>query len=272
MDAPDSPPADDRPGSNDPADRAARAGRGQSGPAARSGQGRDGRGASVGGGPIGSRPVGPTGPRGTVVLVHGIWMHGLAMAPMGARLRRLGHRTRRFSYDFLTKTPAENGDALAEFCRELDAEQAERAPVHLVGHSLGGIVVLHCLDRHPDLPIERVVLLGSPVRGSAVARRVHANEILRPLLGRAGERGLLGDVPEFAGRQELGIVTGSGRFGLSALLFPLDEDGDGVVGESETVIENAAERVTVSDSHSALMVSAQAAELVARFVERGRFR
>ena len=222
--------------------------------------------------PIGPRPVGPSGPRGTVVLVHGIWMHGLAMAPMAARLKRLGHRTRRFSYDFLTRTPAENGDALAAFVRELDADQPAGAPVHVVAHSLGGIVTLHCLDRHPDLPVERVVLLGSPVRGSSVAKRVHANEILRPLLGRSVERGLLGDVPEFAGRQELGVITGSGRFGLSALLFPLDEDGDGVVGESETVIENAAERVTIPDSHSALMVSAQAAELAARFVERGRFR
>lgn len=222
----------------------------------------------------GARPVGRTrtGPRGTVVLVHGIWMHGIAMAPMSARMTRLGHRTRLFSYDFLRRTPAENGDALADFCRALDDDQPERAPVHLVAHSLGGIVVLHCLDRHPDLPVERVVLLGSPVRGSEVARRVHANDLLRPLLGRAGEGGLLGGVPEFAGRQELGVITGSGRFGLSALLFPLDEDGDGVVGASETVIENAAERVNLPISHSSLMISAQAAELAARFVERGRFR
>ena len=214
----------------------------------------------------------PRGPRGTVVLVHGLYMHGLAMVPMSRQMQRLGHRTRRFSYDFLSRSPAENGDALADYVRALNADQPAPSPVHLVAHSLGGIVALHCLDRHPDLPVERVVLIGSPVRGSSVARRVHANDLLRPLLGRAGERGLLGDVPEFAGRQELGVIAGSGSFGLSALLFPLDEDGDGVVGASETVIENAAERVVVPRSHSALMISSEAARLAARFVETGRFR
>ena len=39
-------------------------------------------------------------------------------------------------------------------------------PVALVGHSLGGLVALEALRRQPDLPVSRVVCLGSPLRGS----------------------------------------------------------------------------------------------------------
>ena len=202
-----------------------------------------------------------------VVLVHGIWMHGVAMQVLGRLLERHGYRTHRVSYDFLRASPAENAERL---CREIRA--LGEAPVHLVGHSLGGIVVLHLLDAHPELDVGRVVLLGSPVLGSDVARRVHENALLRPLLGRSVEKGLLGGAPGHDGRIPLGIITGSGRFGLSALLYPLDGAGDGVVAERETLLDNVAERISLPRSHSRLIFSRLCAEHVARFIESGTFR
>ena len=43
--------------------------------------------------------------------------------------------------------------------------------VHLVGHSMGGVLILRALQADPGMPPGRVVLMGAPVRGSAVARR-----------------------------------------------------------------------------------------------------
>ena len=210
---------------------------------------------------------GGRGGRGTlVVLVHGLWMPGLVMQAMALLLERRGHRTRRLSYDFLSRSPAENADALREQILAL----GER-PVHLVAHSLGGIVALHLLSRHPELAIDRVVLLGSPVRGSGVARRVHGNPLLRPLLGRSVESGLLGGAPGVDGSRQIGVITGSGRFGLAALFYPTDERGDGVVIESETRLDNVVERVSVPRSHSAMLFSRRCAALVARFLETGTF-
>lgn len=202
-----------------------------------------------------------------VVLVHGIWMHGLAMQVIGKLLEQEGFRTHRVSYDFLGASPAENAEAL---CAEIRA--LGEPAVHLVGHSLGGIVVLHLLHAHPELAIGRVVLLGSPVKGSGVARRVHDNALLRPLLGRSVEGGLLGGAPGHDGRVPLGIVTGIGRFGVSALLYPQEETSDGVVAESETELDNVTERVSVPRSHSALIFSRQCAAHVARFLRTGTFR
>ena len=202
-----------------------------------------------------------------VVLVHGIWMHGLAMQVIAKFLEGHGYRTHRVSYDFLRASPAENA---ATLCREIRA--LGETHVHLVGHSLGGIVVLHLLHAHPELDVGRVVLLGSPVRGSDVARRVHANALLRPLLGRSVEGGLLGGAPGHDGHVPLGIITGNGRFGLSALLYPSEESSDGVVAESETLLDNVTERITLPRTHSSMIFSRLCAEHVARFLASGTFR
>ena len=202
-----------------------------------------------------------------IVLVHGIWMHGVAMQFIARLLERHGYRTHRVSYDFLRASPAENAEAL---WREIRALGEER--VHLVGHSLGGIVVLHLLHARPELDVGRVVLLGSPVLGSGVARRVHESPLLRPLLGRSVESGLLGGAPGHDGRVPLGVITGNGRFGLSALLYPSEEAGDGVVAESETLLDNVTERISLPRTHSSMIFSRLCAEHVARFIRTGTFR
>lgn len=206
-------------------------------------------------------------PDQVTVLVHGIWMQGVMMRLMGKMLEARGFRTHSVSYDFLKNSPAENADALYREIGELGARR-----VNLVGHSLGGIVILHLLHRHPEADIDKVVLIGSPVRGSYVARRVYEARMLRPLLGRSIEGGLLGGAPAFEGRRPLGIITGSGNLGITALLYPTGDDSDGVVRESETLIDNATDRVTLPLSHSTMIFSRECSDYVARFLTLGRFR
>lgn len=189
------------------------------------------------------------------------------MRVMGRMLEAKGIRTKAISYDFLKRTPAENAQRLYDDIGLLGAKK-----INLVGHSLGGIVILHLLDQHPDLHIDKVVLIGSPVKGSSVARRVHKVPLLRPLLGQSIERGLLGGAPTFALNRPLGIITGRGTLGISALFYPLGENSDGVVQESETLLENATDRISLPLSHSSMIFSRQCSEYVAQFITTGRFR
>lgn len=201
------------------------------------------------------------------VLVHGIWMQGFMMTVLAKRLRELGFRSTTFSYDFLSNSPAENAQDLYRQIGEIGARR-----VNLVGHSLGGIVILHLLDQFPALEVNKIVLIGSPVKGSYVARRMHASRIFRPLLGKSTEGGLLDGAPAFRSERPLGIITGSGRLGIVALLYPPGNDSDGVVRHSETMIENATDRICVSSSHSAMIFSRKCADYVANFLNLGRFR
>ena len=201
------------------------------------------------------------------VLVHGIWMQGVMLRILGKNLERFGFRTHSVSYDFLRQSPEENARSLFDDIGLLGARQ-----VNLVGHSLGGIVILHLLHQYPELAVGKVVLIGSPVHGSSVATRMHKTPALRLLLGRSVEKGLLGGAPAFQSDIPLGIITGKGKMGITALLYPTGEDSDGVVRECETWINEAADRISVPRSHSALIYSSRCAHYIARFLQTGRFR
>lgn len=201
------------------------------------------------------------------VLVHGIWMQGVVMKVMGRMLENRGFRTHSVSYDFLKNSPEENAQALFDEIGQIGARR-----VNLVGHSLGGIVILHLLHRFPDLPVDSIVLIGSPVQGSHVARRLYDSALLRPLLGRSVEEGLLGGAPEFSRDRPLGIITGSGKMGITALFYPAGGSSDGVVRESETLIESATDRISLPLSHSTMIFSRKCCDCVASFLTTGRFR
>lgn len=213
-----------------------------------------------------TRPAGGGHRDELIVLVHGIWMQGFMLRILGQMLMREGYRTHEVSYDFLGRSPEENAGQLFE---EITGLQAKT--IHLVGHSLGGIVILHLLKHHPDAGIGKVVLLGSPVRGSRVAKRLHESQLLRPLLGRSVEHGLLGGAPGYDGQRPLGIITGSGQFGIGSLLYPAGEDSDGVVTLNETLLDNVTDRTTVPFSHSTMIFSRRCAALIAQFLQHGRF-
>jgi len=215
----------------------------------------------------------PQNPRTTprqdqvTVLVHGIWMQGVMMGVLSKKLQRQGFRTHCVSYEFLSNTPEQNAQKLYEDIGYLGART-----INLVGHSLGGIVILHLLNQYPELDIDKIVLIGSPVNGSSVAKRMHKSKVLRPLLGRSVDGGLLGGAPAFNGEKPLGIITGTGKLGITTLLYPTGADSDGVVKNCETLIDNATDRITVPRSHSGLIYSGKCATYVANFLNYGRFR
>jgi pimeloyl-ACP methyl ester carboxylesterase len=202
----------------------------------------------------------------TVVLVHGIWMTSLELLLLEWRLRRCGFRTLRFRYRSLRRTVRHNGAELAHRVRALAAGR-----VHLVGHSLGGLVILQALQDEPGLLTGRVVLLGSPVGGSAVARRVARRRSLRWLIGRATEQALLGDGPRWRGWQSLGMIAGCQSFGIGRLLGGLSGVNDGVVNLEETRVEGARDRLVVDTTHIGLVISRQVAAQVCAFLKYGRF-
>jgi pimeloyl-ACP methyl ester carboxylesterase len=202
----------------------------------------------------------------TIVLVHGIWMSGLELVLLAWRLRRCGYRTLRFRYRSLRRPVRHNGEFLARRVRQFPAGK-----IHLVGHSLGGLVVLQAMQDHPDLITGRIVLLGSPVNGSAVARHIHERRLLRWMIGRSGEQGLLGGGPRWKGAQSLGVIAGSRSLGIGRLMGGLSGVNDGVVNLEETILESAQDRMVVKSTHMGLFISRRVADQVCAFLKHGRF-
>jgi pimeloyl-ACP methyl ester carboxylesterase len=203
-----------------------------------------------------------------VVLVHGLWMDVVAMWPLGRRLAR-AHRFRPtgFRYASLRRTLGENAASLSRACDALPGEM-----VHFVGHSLGGIVVLTMLERCGWTRPGRVVALGSPFLGSAVARARLGGRLFSALLGRGvQEAAWTVDRAPWTGPQEIGVIAGSVPFGLGALLARIEKPHDGTVTVAETRLPGAADHAVVPVTHTALLLSPTVADLTGRFLRTGRF-
>ena len=64
--------------------------------------------------------------------------------------------------------------------------------VHLLGHSLGGIVILRCLERHPQQPPGRVVIMGTPSMASQAAVALARFRVRARAAGRGRRQGIAG--------------------------------------------------------------------------------
>lgn len=210
-----------------------------------------------------SDDVSTDGTAPAVLLVHGIWNAKAWLAPFALRLRREGLAPRLFGYDSVLREPERAGDRLIAHLR--------RHPVELlVGHSLGGLVILEALRRAPELPVRRVVCLGSPLRGSGVATAIGGRPALSLLLGRS--RGLLetGCAP-WQGPAAVGVVAGNLARGVGGWFTRMDGESDGTVSVAETRLPGLADHCIVPASHSGLILSADAARQAGHFLHHGRF-
>jgi pimeloyl-ACP methyl ester carboxylesterase len=200
-----------------------------------------------------------------VVLVPGLWMPGLAMTILAGRLARRGYTVRVFAY--WGRTPLEaNVERLARFSK--DALNGKR--VHFIGHSLGGVLILETLNRHPEVPAASAVLLGAPVRGCYAGRRLGLARVGRWMMGACG--------PQWEERaaawkraEPIGVVAGTLALGLGRVLGPLPGPNDGVVRVAETGLEGMTAQALVRQGHSSLIVSTQVVDLIDRFIVQRRF-
>lgn len=191
-------------------------------------------------------------------------MRGLTLVPLARRLEASGFLPHRFDYASLFRGPAPSMERLATKLLGLAP-----GPVHLVGHSLGGLIALSTLAAYSGLPRGRVVCLGSPLAGSGAARGLAMNH-LSPLLGRSAVL-LKSGLHALPGGREVGVVAGSKAMGLGKLFGDFDGLNDGTVAVWETRLPGLADHRVLPVSHTGLIFSAPVADLVAGFLRDGRF-
>lgn len=198
-----------------------------------------------------------------ILLVHGIWNAPSWVAPLAWRLRREGFDVDVFGYSSVLGGPE---PAIARLIDRLRGG----GPVHLVGHSLGGLIGLEALRRTPDVPVRRMVCLGSPLCGSDAARSLSRHAWTAHALGRSGPL-LLSGCPPWRGEVPVGMVAGNIARGLGRLFVRFDGDSDGTVAVAETRLPGLAAHCIVPASHTGLVLSREAARQTAAFLREGRF-
>ena len=193
-----------------------------------------------------------------VILLPGIWFPRGEMLLLKRRLERDGsYACHLFGYPSVRGELDDNAERLYRFARGF-----RPAGVHLVGHSLGGIVALRMLANHADAPPGRLVCLGSPLTGSRAAARLGRLRWGRSLVGHSLRDGVV-TLPA--------IIAGTTPVGLGRLVTSFDGANDGTVAVEETRLPGAKEHLTLPVNHTALALSADVAVQVAAFLRRGEF-
>jgi pimeloyl-ACP methyl ester carboxylesterase len=202
-----------------------------------------------------------------VVLVNGLWLGDPALWLLARRLRQAGFQTFSFSYPSVRQDLRVNAAQLHEFLARVPG-----ATVHLIGYSLGGLVIRALFRFHPGQRPGRVVLLGSPQQGSRAAMTLSASAFGRRLIGRS-----LADLNAGTPQawdwpaREIGAIAGSLPFGLGRLVGRLSGPNDGTVLVSEAVPAVAHDRLVLRVSHAGLLFMPAVARQAAAFLRSGRF-
>lgn len=199
-------------------------------------------------------------------MLPGLYLAGPYLIPLQRRLGRCGFEASRFSYPSVRRTVKENAARLQGFVGAIDGDV-----VHLVGHSLGGLVIRQWLHDYPDQRPGRIVTLGTPHGGSHVARRLSRWPAGRVLLGRSLAHGLLGDLPAWDGALALGVIAGTLGMGMGWLVPGLERPNDGTVAAVETRLEGMTDYIELPVTHTCMLFSRRAGAQVCAFLSTGRF-
>jgi pimeloyl-ACP methyl ester carboxylesterase len=195
--------------------------------------------------------------RECVSLVHGFFAHSVMLGPLAHRLADLGYRAERFGYRDMRRSILVHAERFADALRRLDAAP-DVATIHLVTHSMGGIVARAALAGFRPRKLGRFVMLAPPNRGSYVA-----NWLAGPF-GRLFE-----PVAELTTRTDSLVNTLSMPEGVEVGVIAAGKDALVAPASTRPSVPHAF--ALLPCMHSSLLFRRDAADLVARFLTTGTF-
>ena len=207
-----------------------------------------------------------------VVLLHGIWSHGVGMFVIRRQLEReYGLDVHYFNYPSLKGTLDHNAASLRRFIDRLGKDG-----VHIVGHSLGGVVALRMLATYDDAPPGRIVCLGSPLTGSRAAAFLDRQDWAEGLLGSTLPEGVLQTSANEWGshvceQRDVGVIAGNVPLGVGRIVTSFEGPNDGTVTVAETRLDGTRDHLIMPVSHRGMVLSRRVADQAWAFLKRGAF-
>jgi pimeloyl-ACP methyl ester carboxylesterase len=203
-----------------------------------------------------------------VVYVHGLWMPGDESLILRHRLAQEFSLTLQpLRYSASHSTMEAITERLDRLLRELPGPE-----VHLVGHSLGGLVIHRFLERFPEQRPGRVVFLGTPCVASRAAQQAARFAPIAHLMGHSVAEELIQPRERrWTHPRPLGVVAGSQPLGVGQFLASFDEDNDGTVAVSETRMPGISDHIVLPVSHLGMLISSRVAHETGLFLTQGRF-
>ncbi|EGQ7876012.1 triacylglycerol lipase [Vibrio parahaemolyticus] len=202
-----------------------------------------------------------------IIILHGLYMHGLVMQPLSQKLRKLGYETQVLSYNTIAIDESSLFDSIDHSLNPLTANV-------LVGHSLGGLMIKRYLaNRKPTTSlISHVVAIGSPLKGASIVGRIQ-DLGLGAILGNSPHHGLNKHDDAWAFPQKLGSIAGTVPIGARPLLIRNDNTmSDGTVTVEETRLDGMQDHIEVKQTHTSLIYNTFVPQQIVHFIRTDYFR
>ncbi len=199
-----------------------------------------------------------------VILLHGVGRTRASMLIMAGRFRKAGYSVANFPYNQIRNSL----DAITKQFIEFIACRANAGQYHLVGHSLGSVIIRNAFRFGYPPGIGRIVMLAPPNRPVRSAIRLKNNLLYKLVLGDSGQRLAQEDfyrrlpVPPVA----FGVIAGDKSRG-----FLFDSPNDGIVTVSETKLAGMADFTVVHHSHTFIMNAEDTFHHCLTFLRSGSF-
>lgn len=208
-----------------------------------------------------------------VLLLHGIARSSSSLRPMERTFRTAGFATLNLDYPARRAALAELVETIAT---PVAAFAARVSRLHIVTHSMGGLLARVLIARHRPCNLGRVVMLGPPNGGSEVADALHRFAVYHRFFGPAGHelvtrrdetlRALLGQVD-----YPLGIIAGDRSVYPIESALMLKGPNDGRVTVERTRCPGMTDHITLHTTHAMMMWNRRVIQEALTFIRHETF-
>lgn len=206
-----------------------------------------------------------------VIMIHGIIRSSKSFTSLGEIFEKEGYTVVNFDYPSTQAKIPDHAEYLNQVIKSLEGIEE----IHLVVHSMGGLIVRAYVDQEKenrDARLKRLVMLGVPNFGAEIADFLQNFPPFRMIFGESGQQLVTGQedlianlpVPDF----DFAVIAGGlgNEIGFNPIL---PGDNDGIVTTASTRLPGAKDYVVVNCMHSFMPFDKTCGEYALRYIKTG---
>ncbi len=206
-----------------------------------------------------------------IILLHGVCGNERHMEHIERSLQKIGYRVHNIKYS------SRYNDAIKvtkEILPNVRFIARDYNKLHLIGHSLGGLIIRSILTDYKPINLGKVIQIAPPNQGSKLANIFKNRWIYKKIYGKAS-KDLIPKSSFLSGLEqtpsyELGIIAGN-SFNLLAHCLLKFKPNDSRITVEETFLDSAKDHIVININHNQILRSRETLKQIRNFLIDGVF-